>query len=437
MRRIPIAPLVLLVVVVGWAIVFDQSGSEKVWKDISTLGQAAVHGKWDQTAGKQVLPDAGSVIWVSFANTTKQIQQVVNGNSGTTADAAASGSMAAAGNTAPGANTPIVRSGPVAKKIDWDGAVVLIKGDTAEGTGFLVHMPDGPVVVTNLHVISANPHFHVLTNDGREIPVLSIRGASDRDLALLSIQDDHYHYLQLASDDTTAAQPGDEVITPGNSEGGEVTLDTSGKMLGLGPDRIEISNPIFHGNSGGPVVEKGSGQVVGVVTFAMTRNPTDLLDQSSRANPNSAITSDTRYFGLRLDTVPQWQPYAMDEFALQSNFLRNFHENSVCIDSILNGAKYEKAGLTKDGAPTATYYTHNRELAAEVNPHMIDDPEHVVFVEDVRVAVLDLVKFGQRDMDSIQNAGNFYSFEWKRAQEEATYRRALMKELQSVNDKIN
>jgi hypothetical protein len=217
----------------------------------------------------------------------------------------------------------------------------------------------------------------------------------------------------------------------------KVTLDTPGIVNGVGPERIEISNPIFHGNSGGPVVDLGSGQVVGVVTFATTRGPTDAMDQASRANPNSAITSDVRYFALRMDTVPNWEPYAMDEFVLQTNFLQNFQENSLCLDSILNGANYEKTGQTAKGAPDSKYFLHNRELKAEIEPHLIDDPGHALVLEEVRVAVLDCQRFAQRDMDSIQNPRNFYSFEWKRAQEETAYRKVLLKELQAVNDKIN
>jgi len=406
MRRIPIGPLILVAAVVVWLLIYDKIGCDKIWDDFGTFAESVIHGKPDGTLGQKVLGEIGTAFKVSFNRTTSQVH------------------MASSDET-------------VKANSDWDSAVVMIKGDKAEGTGFLVHMPDGPAVVTNLHVLSSNPHFHVMTSDGREIPILSLRGASDRDLALLSIQDDHYHYLDMASDDTVDTQTGDEIITPGNSEGGEVTLDTPGKVLGLGPDRIEISNPIYHGNSGGPVVEKATGKVVGVVTFAMTRTPTDLMDQASRANPNSAITSDIRYFGLRLDTVPQWQPYTLDQFTVQANFLENFHENSVCLDSIFNGARYEKSGMTSKGAPDSKYFMHNSELAAKIIPHMIDDPEHAAYIEDVRVAILDLIQFGQRDLDSVQNSNNFYSFEWKRAQEEAAYRKALLKEAQAVNDKIN
>ncbi len=50
---------------------------------------------------------------------------------------------------------------------DQARAVVLIKGDKAEGTGFLVKTPTGPVVITNIHVISNNPKHQDHHQHGR------------------------------------------------------------------------------------------------------------------------------------------------------------------------------------------------------------------------------------------------------------------------------
>ena len=138
---------------------------------------------------------------------------------------------------------------------DQTNAVVMIEGDKAEGTGFLVKLPDGPAVVTNIHVIAGNPNVRILTNTGAQIAVLGLKGATDRDLAVFSIQDAHYSYLTLNHAIGTSVQVGDDVITPGNSQGGEVVLATQGTVVGVGPQRIEINNPIYHGNSGGPVFQ--------------------------------------------------------------------------------------------------------------------------------------------------------------------------------------
>ena len=191
---------------------------------------------------------------------------------------------------------------------DQARAVVLIKGDNAEGTGFLVKMPDGPVVLTNIHVISSNPNLKITTSTGVPITIVSYKGATDRDLVMIAIKDGDFKYLDLATDISASVQPGDEVITPGNSEGGEVMLNTDGKILGIGPDRIEFDNPIYHGNSGGPVFHVKSGKVIGIVTQAMKVDTTDALDKASYANRNSAIAHSMRYFGFRSTTSPAGKP---------------------------------------------------------------------------------------------------------------------------------
>ncbi len=244
-------------------------------RDLGTLLGSAVHGKWDPEVGRTVLGDLGLAARGTFYRTARLLHLSSGGEAS-------------------------------------NHSIVIIKGEvsggTVEGTGFLVRMPDGPVVFTNYHVIAGLPHFKVLADDGSEIPVTAIRGASDRDIAMLSIPEGNYQYLELEKDVANNLNVGDDVLTPGNSLGGEVTLNTPGKVQGIGPVRVEIDNPIYHGNSGGPVINEGTGKVVGIVEMAMPREDDDFIDQASRSNVNSAIKSNIRYFSLRLDTVPRWTP---------------------------------------------------------------------------------------------------------------------------------
>jgi hypothetical protein len=92
-------------------------------------------------------------------------------------------------------------------------AIVTIQGDNAKGSGFLVHTAKGYFAVTHLHLLAANPNVQIFTSSGELITVLSLKGAVDRDLALLAIKDNHYSYLPLASGDS-ALEAGDEVIIP-------------------------------------------------------------------------------------------------------------------------------------------------------------------------------------------------------------------------------
>ena len=131
---------------------------------------------------------------------------------------------------------------------------------------------------------------------------------------------------------------GDDAITPGNSEGGEVMLNTGGKVLGIGPDRVEeVSNSDLPRRfSGGPVVDGKTHQVIAVVAMAMKVDNSDELDKASFASRDSAIRGDMRYFGLRVDNVPSWEELDWKNFQGETAFLDKFDMRSRCLDSFLN-----------------------------------------------------------------------------------------------------
>jgi hypothetical protein len=322
-------------------------------------------------------------------------------------------------------------------------AIVLVKGDNSEGTGFLVQMPDGPAVITNVHVVSDNPNVKVTTNDGRQIPILAYKGASDRDLMMMTIKDDHYSYLDVAVNVDSLAQVGDSVITPGNSEGGEVMLNTSGQVRGVGPQKVEFSNPVFHGNSGGPVLHVSSNKVIAVVEGAYAVNPSDQLDRASLANSNSAITGSMRYFGLRIDTVPKWETYDWNRFLTETLFLRNFHEMSRSLDSVLNGSRYERANVpvsnTDADFPSSHYFLRNDRIKALMEDYhqRTANADKSQQMDAGRETVSDFEDIANTDMDVIQRADNFYSFDQQVAKRELAYRSALKKELDNMDDHLS
>jgi hypothetical protein len=308
-------------------------------------------------------------------------------------------------------------------------AVVLIQGDNAEGTGFLIKTADGPVVVTNLHVLANNPNLKITTNTGAIIPVLSMRGAADRDLAELAIKDAEYSYLDVAPDISQTIQPGDEVITPGNSEGGEVVLNTTGKILGIGPERIEIDNPIYHGNSGGPIFHTKSGKVVGVVTEAVKVDTSDELDKTSFASRNSAITAGMRYFGLRLDTVPSWLPVDAQRFQTETTFLDQFDKANHALDSYLNAPNDDK--------PEDNTWRNNPDIVKANTSYFgqANGGDAATQMDALRQWLADMYDIANINMDAIQNPRNFYSFDQEEARNDIEFRKALKTELdgQSAN----
>jgi len=371
------------------------------------------------------------------------------------ANAIVSGSPAnAAAQAQPAQAAPTVRLSE-----DQARAVVLIKGDNGEGTGFLIKTVDGPVVVTNIHVISNNPNLKITTNTGAQVTILSYKGATDRDLAMIAVKDDpSFSYLTLAADLSHTVQVGDEVITPGNSEGGEVMLNTDGKVLGIGPDRIEFSNPIYHGNSGGPIFDVKTGTVIGVVTEAMKVVNSDDLDKASFASRNSAISGSMRYFGFRLDNVPAWEAYDWNRFQNETAFLDKFDLRSRCLDSYINTPAAEQPAATgkkkkkkkeNDGSappassndsPDAEIWQQDEKIVKANNDFIqrtaggADTSQQVDAVRELYGDIRDIAGL---DMDAIQNTNNFYSFDQLRAKDEIAYRKALQVELEGIGNNVS
>jgi hypothetical protein len=313
-------------------------------------------------------------------------------------------------------------------------AVVLISGDNGQGTGFIIRTADGPMVVTNIHVIANNPNLKITTNTGAIVKILSAKAASDRDLALLAIQDANYNYLEVSTDIRRTVQPGDEVITPGNRQGDEVMLDTSGKIVDIGPEQIEFDNPINHGNNGGPVFHPKSGKVLGVVSEEMKAVGSGDLDKIPFVSRNPAFDGSTHYFGLRLDTVTGWVPIDWQRFQNESAFLDAFHHESLSLDSYLNSSNDDGDDpYTGDGADLYRSDSKIMKANAEYLEQSIglDLPQRMLSLQGL---VFDLDRIANDDVDQIQNLRNFYSFDEERARNELAYRNALKSELNSLSD---
>jgi hypothetical protein len=333
----------------------------------------------------------------------------------------------------PATPAPPVRTAPVVNLTEAQAAaVVLIKGDNGEGTGFLVKTADGPTVITNIHVISNNPHLQITTNRGVQVQVLSFKGATDRDLAMIAIKDNGYNYLDLATDVSGTVQPGDAVVTPGNSEGGEVMLNTGGKVLGIGPQRVEIDNPVYHGNSGGPIFHVKSGKVIGVVTEAIQVDITDSLDKASFASRNSAISNSMRYFGMRIDNVPKWEPYDWNRLQAETLFLDQFDKRNRCLDCYLNAPNDQK--------PEDLLYIEDDKIVKannDFNEQTSGDADISQKMDAVREWQSEMYDIADTDMDAIQNPNNFYTFDQQRATDEIAYRKAIKAELATMGNNFN
>ena len=142
----------------------------------------------------------------------------------------------------------------------------LTNGDQQTGTGFFVKA--NGTFVTNYHVIEGASALSIGLPTGEVFRVVYFLGAdSDHDLAILRVPVASPGMLDLGSDATL--EVGDRVYAMSNPLGLDRTFSEgilSSKRLERGVQLLQITAPISHGSSGGPIMD-ASGKVVGVATL--------------------------------------------------------------------------------------------------------------------------------------------------------------------------
>ena len=134
------------------------------------------------------------------------------------------------------------------------------------GSGFFVQKT---LIVTNYHVIKNSSRLRVkLVGQSQTYSAKVMDTDKTEDLALLSVVGVEAPPLSL---DSRGVAVGDDIYVIGNPEGLEATL-SQGIISGIrqigGKRYLQITAPISHGSSGGPVLNR-SGEVIGVTVGAL------------------------------------------------------------------------------------------------------------------------------------------------------------------------
>ncbi len=318
-------------------------------------------------------------------------------------------------------------------------AVVTIKGDKAQGAGFLIRSPDGLFVATHLHLLAANPNVKIFTNSGAPITTLSLKGAVDRDLALFAVQDDHLSCLPLATDSANSVEAGDQVIIPDIGQQAEVLFGKPGKVIGLGPERIDFDNAMGPNSSGTPVIHVKSGRVLAMVTAEKQVDVSEVLAKAWPANPAPGSASIIPYFGLRLTAVQGWETYDQPRFLSETLALKQFHRDTRCLDSYLNGRRRRARGESEeDGPPDNRYFLNNIKLrgANDNYRRRAYAADRSQQLDAARELLFDLESVADTGMSTLQGMTILYSYDRIWAQEELAYRKALKNELDDLSNNI-
>lgn len=162
---------------------------------------------------------------------------------------------------------------PELKEIIHKSQKLVVQIETEDGTlgsGFLYNNKGD--IVTNAHVVANAKEVKVKTADSKEFTGTVIGVSNNIDVALVRVPElSSLQPLKVAKN--RKAEVGDEVLALGSPLGLQNTVTTGiisgvGRTFDLQPFRYEnvyqISAPIAPGNSGGPLVDSKTGEVLGI-----------------------------------------------------------------------------------------------------------------------------------------------------------------------------
>jgi hypothetical protein len=271
------------------------------------------------------------------------------------------------------------------------------------------------------------------------INVISLKGAVDRDLAFFSVKDDHLSFLPLATDPTHGFEVNDEVIIPDIGEQTDVLEGKPGKVIGMGPERIDFDNDMGSGCNGAPIIRVKGGKVIGVVTAVKRVDVSDEIAQAWPANPPPGSEGIIPYYGMRINGVKAWETYDVSRFLGETLFLKQFHEDTRCLDSYLNGRRRRGRGANAEKEPPdGQYFTNNLKLhtASDNFKKLANGADQNQRIEAAQELLSDLETVVDTDVSDLQGRTDFYAYDLAWAKEELAYRAALKRELDDLSNNM-
>ena len=122
------------------------------------------------------------------------------------------------------------------------------------------------------------------------------------------------------------------------------------------------------GSEGAPVIEVKSGKALAILTGEKKVDVSYALAKAWAANPAPGSAGIIPYFGLRLTGISRWETYDMARFQAETLFLKQFHQDTRCLDSYLNGRRrrygygYANSSSSQDASPDNRYYLANAKI---------------------------------------------------------------------------
>ncbi|MBI4834933.1 MAG: tetratricopeptide repeat protein [Planctomycetes bacterium] len=248
----------------------------------------------------------------------------------------------------------------------------------AQGSGFIVKN-DG-IIITNQHVIEEAKTIEVKTTGGKTIEVENvIYEDSENDFAVLKIVAKNLPTVNLGDSDKVT--PGENVYVIGSPQGYENSISNgllSAVRKWKSKKVLQISAPISHGSSGGPVFNE-NGEVIGIATltqenaqnvnFAMPINIIkDYIDEIKPGAPDKNAVTKSKY--NKQATYWFWQGRALSEERKNEEAIEAY-EKAIEIEPEYAEA-YNDIGLIHEGNGNYKKAVLSYKTAIRINPDYAD-----------------------------------------------------------------
>ncbi len=188
--------------------------------------------------------------------------------------------------------------------------LVFVTTPDGAGSGFVAAYGTGTFLITNAHVAAGAKGAMFKTLDGTQVQIGAPAAAVGHDIFLMALAPGGAPLPVMTGVDENASI-GDAVVVLGNAEGAGVINTLTGKIVGLGPNLVEVDAAFQPGNSGSPIIHLKTGKVIGVATYLTIRK----YDGATKEAVKDPIV---RRFGYRLDSVKTWQPVNWQGFHAQA-----------------------------------------------------------------------------------------------------------------------
>lgn len=162
-------------------------------------------------------------------------------------------------------------------------ATLQIESGDSSGTGF--HYREEELVVTNAHVVAPSLQGNVtpraVTESGEKVPLdlLDFSLPGQYDYAILELQRQFSEDRHVLTPHVTTLDRGEKLLFSGFPHGISDLLVNEAIVSGPYEDvGFYLDGTVNGGNSGGPIVEKETGDVVGIITERRHLTPEDMDD---------------------------------------------------------------------------------------------------------------------------------------------------------------